>query len=309
MTTEQVDASSLLASGDDGEAVCYLCLDGGDDEADQPLRRDCACRGTDAGFVHLSCLTEYAETKSKQAHGMNLDMDEFITPWIDCPSCHQKYQNELAIDIANKFVPFVRRQYPDDTQRQVEALYVKLGALSNMLVRLQPRQKREAGVTADVLLSLIDRMKNDASLPRRYSSFAAYAYNAHGRLALIEGTEESARRALTHFEDELEVYRAIGDDEGIATAKANIAIAKSKYEGGSNEEVLKASRELYKVRVAELGEEHEQTIRAGKKYAIDLHNANRRDEAKELLVKLLATSKQVLGPNHSTTMEVELALN
>ena len=37
---EQVmDASSSLASGDDGEAVCYLCLDDGgvDDEADQSI--------------------------------------------------------------------------------------------------------------------------------------------------------------------------------------------------------------------------------------------------------------------------------
>jgi hypothetical protein len=47
----------LLAS-DDMEAVCYLCLDGGFLE---PLRRDCACRGTDAGFVHLSCLTKYSQ--------------------------------------------------------------------------------------------------------------------------------------------------------------------------------------------------------------------------------------------------------
>jgi hypothetical protein len=49
------------------EAVCYLCLDGGVDNDDgQPLRRDCACRGTDAGFVHLACLTKYAETKSNK---------------------------------------------------------------------------------------------------------------------------------------------------------------------------------------------------------------------------------------------------
>ena len=50
----------------DEEAVCYLCLDGGvDDDSGQPLQRDCACRGTDAGFVHLSCLTDYAANKSK----------------------------------------------------------------------------------------------------------------------------------------------------------------------------------------------------------------------------------------------------
>ena len=100
--TNKVDESSPLApDGDDGKGVCYLCLGGGvDDESGQPLRRDCACRGTDAGFVHLSCLTNYAETKSKQASGMQ----EFITPWHTCPNCHQDYQNELRIDIASEFV-------------------------------------------------------------------------------------------------------------------------------------------------------------------------------------------------------------
>ena len=82
----------------DEEAMCYLCLDVGVDKSDQSLRRDCACRGTDAGFVHLSCLTNYAETKSKQAR----DMNECIKPWRECPSCHQKYQNELAVDIATE---------------------------------------------------------------------------------------------------------------------------------------------------------------------------------------------------------------
>ena len=210
------------------EAVCYLCLDTG---ADHPLRRDCACRGTDAGFVHLSCLTDYAETKSKQAR---VDMNEFINPWIACPSCHQYYQNELAINIASKFVSFVRRQYPHDTPLQVEALDVKLYAFDSMFGRLQPVQKKEVGVTANVLLSLIDRMKIDAPLPRRYSQFEADAYNVHGRIALDEGTEESARRAVVHFEKYLEVCKAIGDTDGIAAAKGNRAIAKSKYEGGNN---------------------------------------------------------------------------
>jgi hypothetical protein len=287
---------------DDGEAVCYLCLDGG---ADEPLRRDCACRGTDAGFVHLSCLTNYAATKSKQASGA----DEFVKPWIDCPGCHQEYQNELGIDIATEFVSFVRRQYPHDTQRQVESLDMKLRALNSIFRRLQPVQKRELGVTANVLLSLIDRMRANASpLPMRYSHFEADAYNAHGRIALDEGTDESARRAVAHFEKQLEVSEAIGNAGRVATAKANIAYARSKYEGGNNEEVLKASQELYELRIAELGEENEYTIRDGKNYAINLRKANRGDEARELLTKLLATSKQVLGPHHSKTKEVESEL-
>ena len=130
--------------------VCYLCLDADADDDGQPLRRDCACRGTDAGFVHLSCLTKYAAIKSERWDGR--DMNEFRKPWRLCPSCHRYYQNELAVDIATKCVPFVRRLYPNNTPMQVESLHVKLRALDSMLERLQPVQKREAGVTANVLL-------------------------------------------------------------------------------------------------------------------------------------------------------------
>ena len=193
---------------------------------------------------------------------------------------------------------------------QVESLNVKLFALDSMLERLQPRQKREAGVTANVILSLIDRMKGDASpLSRRYSQFQAFAYNTHGLIAFDEGTKESARRAVAHFEKYLEVHETMGYDEGIASIKSNIAYAKSMYEGdNNNEELLTASQEMYELRTAELGEEQDQTIIAGKNYAIDLHNANRGDDARELLMKLQATSKRVRGSEHNITKEVALAL-
>jgi hypothetical protein len=301
------DASSLLVSvgGEDVESVCYLCLDG---EANEPLRRDCACRGSDAGFVHLSCLAGYAANKSKRWDGR--DRDEFVKPWAFCPGCHQYYQNELAVDIASEFVSFVRRQYPHDTQMQAESLYLKMCALDSMFERLQPLQKIEAGVTANVLLSLIDRMREEVSpLSMRYSQLEAEAYHTHGHIALAEGTEESARRAEAYFETSLQVVEAIGDAEGITIAKRNIAIAKSMYESGNNdEELLKASRELYELRVAKHGEENEYTIEAGKIYAINLHKANRGDEARELLKKLLATSKRVLGPRHNITKDVESEL-
>jgi hypothetical protein len=250
-------------------------------------------------------------SQGMQAIGMNLGMIEFIKPWRDCPSCHQQYQNELAIEIATEFVSFVRQKYPrGDTRMQVEALHLKLRALGSMCERLQPVQKREVGVTANVLLSLIDRMRHDASpLTERYSQIEGLAYQAHGQIALEEGTEESARRAVAHFENQLEVNKAIGNDQGIASAKANIAYARSKYESvSSNEELVKASRELYELNIAKLGEENDYTIIAGKNYAYDLRNANRGDEARDLLTKLLATSMQVFGSDHKTTKEVESML-
>jgi hypothetical protein len=296
-----------MATIDDTEAVCYLCLGGDLDDGGQALRRDCACRGSDAGFVHLSCLAGYAATKSKGWDGRL--MNEFRKPWRECPSCHQYYQNELGIDIASEFVSFVRRQYPHDTQKQVESLGMKLYALMKMFERLQPVQKIEAGVTANVMLSLIDRMRVVAPLPMRYSQMEANAHYTHGQIALEEGTDESARRAVAHFENQLEVNHAIGNDQGIATSKRNIAIAKSIYESGNNdEELLKASQKLYELRVAEHGEDHEYTIDAGKNYANDLRKANRETEARELLTKLLVSSKQVFGPDHNITKGIVSAL-
>jgi hypothetical protein len=103
---------------------------------------------------------------------------------------------------------FVREKYPKNTQRQVESLQVKLRALNSMLYRLQPVQKTEAGITANVLLSLIDRMKGHVlpvplPLQIRYSQFEAYAYSVHGQIALYEGT------AVVHFQRSLVKYESI----------------------------------------------------------------------------------------------------
>ena len=84
-----------------------------------------------------------------------------------------------------------------------------------------------------------------------------------------------------------------------------LCIAKSKHVDGNNEELLKASRELYEMRVSEYGDEHYYTIDAGKIYALRLQKANRQEEARELLMKLLATSKQVFGSDHNITKRVE----
>ena len=84
---------------------------------------------------------------------------------------------------------------------------------------------------------------------------------------------------------------------------------RSQYEGGnSNEELLKTSRDLYELRVATDGKGKELTIRAGKGFAIELQKANRGVEARELLTKLIAMSKQVLGPDHDATKEVASTL-
>jgi hypothetical protein len=43
-----------------------------------------------AGFVHHSCITDYAAAKSMQSS----DIIEVIKPWIACPSCHHDIASE-----------------------------------------------------------------------------------------------------------------------------------------------------------------------------------------------------------------------
>ena len=66
-------------------AKCYLCLGGSDDG---PLVRGCACRGSDAGFGHLSCLVESAKA------------DESGRRWTSCPTCKQYFTGEVQQGLA-----------------------------------------------------------------------------------------------------------------------------------------------------------------------------------------------------------------
>ena len=68
------------------EAVCIICLDRGD----EPLLRNCACRGPTAGFAHMSCLVRYvasaAETNQRR--------------WVECGTCKQRYFGATQMGLA-----------------------------------------------------------------------------------------------------------------------------------------------------------------------------------------------------------------
>jgi hypothetical protein len=87
---------------------------------------------------------------------------------------------------------------------------------------------------------MIEQMKNEAQLHLQYSQIKAVAYAATVVLLLKRG--QLARRALAHFENQLEVLEAISDDR--LQCKDLRSTAKSKcVDGNNNEELLKAIQE------------------------------------------------------------------
>ena len=117
---------SLLPPSIDPDAACYLCLDGGSDES--PLQRDCSCRGTDVGYVHFSCLAQYATFKTK---GWNDEDATMLTvPWTHCQVCLHEYQNDLKINLTTEFVSLIQREYLDIEPMRVYSLHIKMLGLS-----------------------------------------------------------------------------------------------------------------------------------------------------------------------------------
>ncbi len=75
------------------------------------------------GFAHLSCLVNFAQHKYRPGHTL-------FKPWKNCPNCLQEYQNEVAIELADKFVSFAENKYPNDKVAHVEARCLRFITIS-----------------------------------------------------------------------------------------------------------------------------------------------------------------------------------
>ena len=85
------------------EAVCIICLDRGD----EPLHRNCACRGPTAGFAHMSCLVRYVASAAET----NEDL------WIECGTCKQRYFGATQLGLARARWERARGLPEDDGER------------------------------------------------------------------------------------------------------------------------------------------------------------------------------------------------
>jgi hypothetical protein len=78
--------------------------------------RGCACRGSDAGFAHLSCLVETA------THGDDNDDTDYryaddTDRWGVCPICKQDFTGEVRLGLAQARWKLYRTRDIDDLQR------------------------------------------------------------------------------------------------------------------------------------------------------------------------------------------------
>ena len=160
-------------------ATCYFCLEErAADEGGKPLVRDCSCRGDNAGFAHLSCITKYAEQKSKLA-ATKMDLPAFSRSWRECPNCKQPYQNQISLDLSSNFVSFAEANYDNpgkciigsqltnDKVYLMDALRFRaITLLSHAVLHEQSGVEVECIMLLEKILSMVDQMKKDLDMSR-----------------------------------------------------------------------------------------------------------------------------------------------
>jgi hypothetical protein len=148
------------------------------DEGGKPLVRDCSCRGDNAGFAHLSCITKYAEQKSKLA-ATKMDLPAFSRSWRECPNCKQPYQNQISLDLSSNFVSFAEANYDNsgkciigsqltnDKVNLMDALRFRaITLLSHAVLHEQSGVEVECIMLLEKILSMVDQMKKDLDMSR-----------------------------------------------------------------------------------------------------------------------------------------------
>jgi hypothetical protein len=329
-----------MAAVPDG-AACYFCLGEEADDEGKPLVRDCSCRGDSSGFAHFSCLTKYAEQKSRSTKdGEVIPFDE---PWEICNYCKQPFQNQLAVDLASAFVTFAEANYSRisnnkwDKLRILESLRLKSVVLPSMLCETDNSDNKiillELKNIVNLSLSIIDQTKKDLIMSRwihmpktsdQYiyykllcGRYEAFAYNYLGAL-LTNCTDKDWKLAITHYKKAQAIYNLVDMKDHAQQIESKIALITSEIQAANNGSVSSASsskstlqttRVLYEDWMRVKGINSEETIMAGLNYASTLWTRNCNIEAERLATTLSTVSHRVHGPHHKTTIRADEILD
>ena len=309
------------------DAVCYFCLEGGDNEG-KSLVRDCSCRGN-SGFAHLSCLAMYAEQKCRVAR--DGDMTSFREPWDKCTNCKQPFQNQLAIDLACAFVSFAETTYGHEGNNMWDKMRV-MDSLRLKMVALNQLPDADAGTKEELnnkLLSMIDQTKKDLNMSRwihmpkaseEYHyyralciDYEAYAYKQLGKMFWRDSSEEGVKIMLQHIKKARAIYNLFGMNDDAQQMDSIISIKAANKQAANDGDAssstsLEVMRNRYNDKVQTHGMDSEYTFQAGLIYALRLRVDNHFIEAEKLVTKLFTISHRVHGQDHKTTVEADKLL-
>ncbi len=185
------------------------------------------------------------------------------------------------------------------TRRKIENL------IFNLLARVE-ETKNEFNMEVEGWV----HMEHTSSQYQFYSHFTnnyeAYAHFCLGNLQSLD--LDSTETAIMHFKTAQDLYKSVGSKTQANVAKASIGEVRAELDGDV-EGQLESIKNIYENRLEFCGENSEETIMNGIRYAYSLRHVNRAIEAERLAAKLAAISHRVYGENHECTKKSVELLN
>ena len=287
-------------------AVCWICLEGGADDAGKPIVRDCACRGSDAGFAHVSCIIKYAEQKSVQVQAEPDFLVNFDMPWKDCSICKQEYQNDLALHLAEAFVSFAERTYDYPGSYLTDKMKIMKALMNSVRLGIKLPIRKMMGMADRAIYEhgMEGWVHMDPSTPefqdyRIVSSFKAFGYVCLGEKYQLDTNKENESIEIGYYDKARDIFNSVGMELQSTHMSETIRNAMAKYKGGlTHERLVEFTNKQYHFALRHYGEKAEQTIEIGLSFAQNLLSANRSIKAERLATKFAGTSLKIFGQQH-----------
>ena len=277
-------------------ASCYICLE--HSTIDQPLLRNCACRG-DAGWAHVACLAKFAASKVMETQREEDPSLSYTEIWEGCILCKTPHMQYMGVAMAKAFV----KQYehlPDTNALRFSSLF------SMALSRFGVGNHDGAVELFLRLLKMCDFLTSEG--------IDAYIQeeNVLSMLGALFQIQQKFNDALLIFKRQRELLVSIygpnhpeiqDNTEMIVKVKERLGIGERGHTDPAAE--LVAARQEFKEsrECDDIG--HRLTIHF--RLVVALRNDGKFYEGMKQFEELLTESRQSLGPDHPKTLRYENA--
>lgn len=315
-------------------ASCWICLEEGPDTSGQPLRRDCSCRGNHAGYAHLSCLVQFAESKCKEIFKYKTYM--FHKQWGTCEQCKQPYQNGLALDLSDECVSFAENAYGykennfNEKLKMMEAIHFRIESVLSNAVDASLTTLEDEVQRVVKLHSMVEQVINSYNMKSWvHMPKSSYEFQWYKRLRVHFEADGYAFMGslLRHCCDKKETYNEeitgrIGkcyrkaltifnlfDEESSACIVEGMIYSFNYEVLGLDEEdpkiILPRLRRLYEEFIQDEGSDSQAMIIRGLTLGAALAEYNYTIEGERLVTKLTASCCRINGHKHKLTKSAQ----
>ena len=284
-------------------ASCYICLENSVDDNNQPLLRNCACRG-DAGWAHVACLAEFAASKITEREAQREQDTAFDVAilWENCTLCKTPHMMNMALAMTEAFVNQYKHLPDTNTIRFSSLITLAMtrctvgdyeGALE-MYNRLRQTCDFLSSEGIDVRLREVRIFSMMAAVfvkKKQFNDALLRLERVRELLVAVYGPNSPAVESNNEMMVTVKEERIRIEDRGRTDPAAELVVARQKFKESQERDEI--SHRLYI---------HYRLVNA-------LRNNGKIQESIEQLEKLLAESRQSLGPNHPDTLEFENRAN